>query len=371
MIHIGMFVNYFSLVKGGAEMYAADLSAQLERLGCRVTIVAGRSLFRRPRPARPGARIIYEPCLFEVREAARLFPSRIDWLLSSASESAYALLARRHMGKFDVVHCHGDDTARAAVASSRRRGPVIMTLHGPCTAKPRVGRLLRALDAVVSPSESIRDQVRGDHGVEARLIPMGVDLARFSPVDRAEARGRLGWGGGPVIVFAGRLIEVKDAPTLLRAFALVVRRRPGARLKIAGEGVLGESLRREAAELRIADQVDFLGAVDRSDLPSFYSAADVLAIPSLYENFPMVALEALACGAKLIVSDGVRAITRRFPEVASFPAGDHEALAALLLAGLDGRLPGVDRLKLAPHSWEWIAAAHMDLYQDLTARRAA
>ncbi|HEY3176830.1 MAG TPA: glycosyltransferase family 4 protein [Candidatus Polarisedimenticolia bacterium] len=370
-LHVGMFVNYFSLVKGGAEMHAADLSAHLERLGCRVTIVAGRSLFRGPAPARADARIIYEPCLFELKELSRRLSPRLEWLVSSASESAYAMLARRHMGRFDVVHCHGGDTARVALASSRRRGPVVLTLHGPCTAKPRVGRLLRSVDAVVSPSEAVREIARRDHGVEARLIPMGVDLDRFMPVDRAQARCRLGWEDRPTVCFAGRLIKVKDVPTLLRAFSLVARGKPEARLKVAGEGVLSESLRRYAVSLRIVDKVDFLGALSRADLPLFYSAADVVAMPSLFENFPMVALEALACGARLIVTHEVRAVTTRFPEVASFAAGDHETLAALLLAGLEGRVHGVDRSKLAPHSWERIAAAHLDLYQDLTARRAA
>jgi glycosyltransferase involved in cell wall biosynthesis len=244
-------------------------------------------------------------------------------------------------------------------------------MHGPPTDRLRVGRLLRGMDALVSPSESIRDQVRRDHGVEARLIPMGIDLDRFAPADRSQARRRVGWDERPVVFFTGRLIVEKDIATLLRAFALVAWRRPEARLKIAGEGVMGEALRREAAALGIADRVDFLGTVRRSDLPPCYAAADVQVIPSLYENFPMVSLEALACGARLIVSDGVPAVRTRFPEVASFPVGDHEALAALLLAGLDGRLPRVERSRLAPHAWEKIAGAYMDLYLGLTARRAA
>lgn len=293
------------------------------------------------------------------------------WLASAASESFYTFFARRHIGKFDIVHCHGYDTARAALDSPARRGPVVLTMHGAPSPKPRVGDLLGRLDAVVSPSEWIRDLVLRLHGVRAHLIPMGVDLQRFAPTGRAAARRRLGWDGAPAVLFVGRLIQEKDLPTLLRAFGIVARRRPGARLRIVGDGVLEARLQRQTLELGVSGSVAFLGARRREDLPHHYAAADVVVLPSVHENFPVVALEALACGARLVVSDAVDAITRRFPEVASFPVGDHERLACRLMEALEGRARTVGRARLEPCSWPRIASSYIGLYQDLVARRAA
>ena len=137
------------------------------------------------------------------------------------------------------------------------------------------------------------------------VIPPGVDLTRFRPGDRAEARRELGLGGGRIILFVGRLEPLKGVDILLQALPRIEHRGP-LRLLIAGGERTGDPerarLERLAADLGIGDQVTFLGPVDHDRLPTLYRAADVCVVPSYYESFGLVAVEALACGTPVIAS---------------------------------------------------------------------
>ena len=92
-------------------------------------------------------------------------------------------------------------------------------------------------------------------------------------------------------------------------------------------------LERRAAELGLEDRVRFLGFVNQSQLPSVYCAADLFVLPSLFEPFGLVVNEAMLCGLPVAVSDRVGAkfdLVRPDENGYVFPAGDVEALAAIL-----------------------------------------
>ncbi|MBN9309875.1 glycosyltransferase [Devosia sp.] len=146
-------------------------------------------------------------------------------------------------------------------------------------------------------------------------------------------------GAGPVIVTAGRMTEVKDQSTLLKAFARLVATRP-ARLVIFGEGPLLEPLKAETRALGLADRVLFPGYV--TDPAECYAAADLFVLSSITEGFGNVLIEAMAAGVPVVSTDaphGPREILEdgRFGPLV--PIGDAAALAEAMGKVLDAPLP--------------------------------
>jgi len=162
------------------------------------------------------------------------------------------------------------------------------------------------------------------------VVPPGVDLATFRHLERAEARRKIGYSNGPLLLYVGRLERLKGVEIAIRALAMLAdREHPGLRLLVVGEdsrdggirdGDESEKDRLEAiaSMLGVRDRVDFLGSVAHHELPYFYSAADVCVMPSYTESFGLVGLEAQACGCPVVASGvpGLRSVVR--DEVSGF-----------------------------------------------------
>ncbi len=106
--------------------------------------------------------------------------------------------------------------------------------------------------------------------------------------------------GRPLFVTAGRLVDIKDHATLLRAFA-IYRRHGHGRLLILGSGPLRESLGGLAEELGLNDAVDFLG-FQENPLP-FFRLASAFVLSSYAEGFGNVLVEAMGCGTPVIATN--------------------------------------------------------------------
>ena len=138
------------------------------------------------------------------------------------------------------------------------------------------------------------------------VIPCGVNLDLFKPVDKETARKELGLDHQKVILFVGRIEPLKGLEKLLGALTYIEGEKPPLLMIVGGdEHSRGQvhMLRRLAKDLQIEDRLSFVGSVAQDRLPLFYSAADVCAIPSYYESFGMVALESLACGTPIVANN--------------------------------------------------------------------
>jgi len=170
-------------------------------------------------------------------------------------------------------------------------------------------------DLVIATTPIQTDLLVKDYGVprnRVRMIPPGYDDNRFFPVSAATrkvARERLGFKG-PTVLALGRLATNKGYDLLIRAFVVVVKRIPEARLRIAagGEG-LGESeqklmgeLTALVAELALGAHVIFDQFIPDADLPDWYRAADCFVLCSRYEPFGMTAVESMASGTPTVVT---------------------------------------------------------------------
>jgi D-inositol-3-phosphate glycosyltransferase len=163
------------------------------------------------------------------------------------------------------------------------------------------------------------------------VVPPGVDLSMFQPINRTDARRKIGYGPGRLLLFVGRLERLKGVEVAIRALALLRdRRHKDVRLLILGEDSKDgdesekDRLKAAATALGVRDGVDFLGSVAHHELPFFYSAADVCVMPSYSESFGLVGLEAQACGRPVVGSDvsGLRSVIR--DEVTGYLINGHE-----------------------------------------------
>ena len=147
------------------------------------------------------------------------------------------------------------------------------------------------------------------------VIPCGVNLDLFKPVDKEIARQELGLDHQKVILFVGRIEPLKGLERLLGALSYIEGEKPPLLMIVGGdEHSRGQVqlLQRMAKDLHIEERVNFVGSVAQEKLPLFYSAADVCAIPYYYESFGMVAMESLACGTPIVANNvgGMRYLVR-------------------------------------------------------------
>ncbi len=204
------------------------------------------------------------------------------------------------------------------------------------------GEIAQQADLLVaSTADETWELVDGYHANPERVavVPAGVDLSMFQPLDRDEARRTIGYEGGRLLLFVGRLERLKGAEVAIRALSLLRdRRHDDVRLIILGEDARNgsappgeesekERLKAIAAAAGVSDRVDFLGSVAHHELPFFYSAGDALVMPSYSESFGLVALEAQACGLPVVGSgvSGLRSVVR--DEVTGYLIDGHDPAA--------------------------------------------
>ena len=217
---------------------------------------------------------------------------------------------------------------------------------------------------------------------EVDVVPHGLDLDSYaapSPERRATGRARLG-ARGVVIGCAGRLLAMKGIDVLLRAAARVAEATsaPPFTVVVVGDGPEKERLVGLARSLGLAERVRFLPPVPHEAMPSLLEGFDVTAMPSLStpifrEQFGRVALEGMAAGSAVVVSD-----SGGLPHVVGdagvvTPEGDVAALAAALarLVGSEGErdaLGARGRARVSERfTWRAIAAALAARYRAMAA----
>jgi D-inositol-3-phosphate glycosyltransferase len=217
------------------------------------------------------------------------------------------------------------------------------------------------------------------------VVPPGVDLGMFQPMNRADARREVGYGTGRLLLFVGRLERLKGVEVAIRALGLLRdRRHDDVRLLILGEDSHEgdesekERLKAIASEVGVRDRVDFVGSVAHHELPYFYAAADVCVMPSYSESFGLVALEAQACGCPVVASgvSGLRSVVR--DEVSGYLIDEHDPAAyaeriGRLLENSELAQPMGRRGRLLAQRFSWTRTADRleDLFDQVVQRNQA
>ena len=300
-------------------MYVRELARELASQGHQVDVFTRAHDPDEPQivPIGGGARVIHIE--------AGPPDSTLDDLHSYTSDFAESVMRfQRNEGvAYALVHSHYWLSGVVGMALSRLwNAPHIATFHTLARTKRRARagereselrsnaerRIIHSADAVVVSTSIERDDIAklyGTNGTPIEVIPPGVDLRMFQPLDVQEARRELGLRDKRVILYVGRIEPLKGLDILLRAVALL-NDTANTRMLIVGGGLEDDPelqrLKRIATELDISDIVTFTGAVSQERLPAYYSAADIFALPSWYESFGLVALEAMSCGTPVVVS---------------------------------------------------------------------
>lgn len=220
-------------------------------------------------------------------------------------------------------------------------GRDVYDLDGSNTRYQRLRRALAPfLHRFITVSADLRDWLVNDVGIAAKQVIQiynGVDQQVFKPCEAGRPElAPVGFGGSDqrLIGTVGRLAEVKDQATLLKATRLLLEQRPTLRTRvrvvIVGDGPLRAALQRQVEESGLADVVWLAG--DRDDVPALLQMMDVFVLPSLAEGISNTVLEAMASGLPIVATD-----TGGNPELVEpavngylFPVGDAQALAAML-----------------------------------------
>jgi len=299
---------------GGMALQAAQLADLLGRDGAEVLFV----------PTNPPYSPAWAGRVRGLRAVFRLLP--------------YLVALWRACGRVDVLHLLANSgwswhlyAAPALWVGWLRRVPVIVNYRGGEAAAflARSAALVRASMAraarLVVPSGFLVE-VFAAHRMAAQVVPNIVDRVLFRPAEVADA------ADDERILVARNLEPIYDIATALRACARLRRERPQARLIVAGSGPERAALEALAAELRIADGVEFTGRIGREEMAARLRGCRVALNPSRIDNMPNSVLEALACGVPVVSTrvGGVSHIVEDGRSALLVPAGDDVAMAEAL-----------------------------------------
>lgn len=285
-------------------------------------------------------------------------------------------------GPFDVLHAFWADRAALLVTVFARAAsiPSVVSLGGgelawlpdipyggagSARSRAVTRGALRLAGAITAGSSFVARLLPPALAGRAQLVPLGVDVARF---DAAPARP-----AGPPwrLLHVANLNEVKDQPTLLRAFRRVVDRLGDVRLDCVGEDALGGQIQTAAVELGLGDRVTFHGFLPQEPLAALYRRAHLNVLSSRHESQGVVILEAAAAGLPT-VGTRVGLLDTLSPAAArAVPVRDATALAdaitALLVDATAREALGAAAQRFArDHDVGWTARAFESLYARLS-----
>jgi glycosyltransferase involved in cell wall biosynthesis len=288
---------------GGVETHVAELATGLADRGHDVTVLTADA-----RSADAGRRERHGAVT--VRRFRGVAPGGAFHVAPGLLRGVRRAVAGGEADERTVVHAHNYHSLPLLFAALSTDGPGVGTgtplvvtphYHGGSASSLRdrllsVYRLpggwaLRRADRVVAVSDWERRRLGHDFGVEATVVPNGLDVERFreaAPADPTDGR--------PYLLSVGRLERYKGVQHLVRALPHL-----DCDLVVAGSGPYAADLESVASDVGVADRVHFLGHVADADLPGLYAGAVAFATLSSFEAYGMTVAEALAAGTPCVV----------------------------------------------------------------------
>ncbi len=257
---------------------------------------------------------VYRPRWFSLPGIGKRFDG---WLMATCTEACVRRIHRAFRATAIDAHFVYPDGWAATRIAQRLGLPATITIRGSkdewLIGTSREAGLREAMaraTKLFAVSQALARNVAQAVGVPAakvEVIGNGVDAERFAPVDRAEARRRLGLAPDvPVLIGVGNLIPSKGFQRVIALLPRLRERYPGLVYLIVGggasQGDLRASLEAQAREAGVADAVRFCGRQPQDELRWFYGAADVFVLATEFEGWANVFLEAMACGLPVVTT---------------------------------------------------------------------
>ena len=298
---------------------------------------------------------------------------------------------RSHEGlAYDLIHSHYWLSGRlGSWAQKLWDRPHLFMLHTLAEVKNRTGvgrqepelriaaeqKLVKTCHRILAPTDREKESLVRYYGVcrdKIGVVPCGVNLELFHPLEKQATRKQLGFDPDDIILlYVGRFEPLKGIDMLLEALVYLKAHQRIRLVLIGGDGDQSSELqflRQKAVNIGVKDKVLFAGQVDQKYLPPYYSSADILVISSYYESFGLVGLEALACG-RPVVSTPVGAMEGLIKQS---QAGQivNDTRPRSLAKGIQSvltnqRLPQADAIRssVLKYSWSNVAAAILKEYE--------
>jgi D-inositol-3-phosphate glycosyltransferase len=306
---------------GGMNVYVRELAGRLGQRGLHIDIYTRVHDPRDPQVIRlnDNARVIH----LKAGNNGHMHKLAIYPYLDDFTGALQDFVSRNDL-KYDLIHSHYWLSGRVGRwAQSRWNAPHMMMFHTLGAVKNSTGvgtrepllriktekQLIADCDRIIVATEREQTELMRYYGADPqrmRVVPCGVNMDLFQPVDKAHARKRLGLHPAEkIVLYVGRFAALKGIDRLLKAMTHLRDLRDLKLLIVGGDGDAAPEhieFKRLSAELGVADRIVFAGRLEQNDLPQYYSAADILAVPSYHESFGLVALEALACGTPVVAT---------------------------------------------------------------------
>ncbi len=365
---------------GGMSVYVREIAGELGKLGCRVDVFTRSHSPAEEKIVRLGtnARLVHLAAGDDRLDKAAMYPHLPDFTANLED-------FRRAAGmEYDLIFSHY--WLSGLVGASLRQAwqmPHFVMFHTLGAVKNRVSlgvpepaQRLKSEAELAGSARIIATTPRekrflvehcGAPAGNVAVVPCGVNLELFQPIDRRRARGLLGLDADDrVLLIVGRIEPLKGIEQAIKAMPLLP---PAVKMIIVG----GDEDSREVARLRtlaracgVDGSLIFTGTVNHEQLPYYYSAADVTIVPSYYESFSLVALESLACGTPLVANDvgGLREIVRQglngFIVPGNSPAHLAEKIGRLLASPASSKTQAAARASVIHFGWSNIARWLLD-----------
>jgi phosphatidyl-myo-inositol alpha-mannosyltransferase len=286
--------------------------------------------------------------------------------------------------QFDLIHLHEPMMPALPLTVLRHsRSTNVGTFHAfrnkPLAyfyGKPILRPFYHKLHGRIAVSNAARDFVGEYFPGDYRIIPNGIDYARFHaprpPIDALSDER-------PTVLFVGRLEKRKGLRFLLRAWPFVLDEIPQARLVVVGRGRPLEGYRRFATRQGWSpDSVMFVGYAPAEDLPRYYQSSDVFCAPNTgQESFGIVLLEAMAAGLPIVASSipGFRDVVTDGREGLLVEPKNPRAIATAVCRLLDNpalraSMGETGQQKARGYDWPRVADQVLAYYDDVLERRA-
>lgn len=233
--------------------------------------------------------------------------------------------------------------------------------------------VLREADFLVAISEDLRNRIieMGAPPEKTRTILSGCDVSVFHPMDRFEARQKLGLSSAvEAVVYIGRMDVKKGLRELVEAAALLHQKRPDLHVFLIGKGPDRPLIESVIQTKNASEYIHMIPECTFDDVAIWMTAADLVTLPSYMEGCPNVVLESLACG-RPVVATNVGGI----PEIMSdecgrlVPARDSEALARGIASVLDRTWDANAVSAQRSRSWKMVTAELLEIFESLVSAR--
>ena len=305
---------------------------------------------------------------------------------------------RRHENlHYDLIHSHYWMSGRLGCwAQNLWNRPHVFTFHTVGEEKNRTGvgvrepeiritiekKIVEASHLILASTHREKESLIRNYDVsedKIGVVPCGVDLNRFHPVEKKTARNQLKFNpDDTILLYVGRFEPLKGLDRLLESMTHLKHNGLHRLVIVGGDGdetAESQLLKQKTRALGLKNKVIFAGRVNQKKLPLYYGSADVLVVPSYYESFCLVGLEALACG-RPVVSTPVGAMENLIRESRAGQVVKEISPQSMAMA-IDSvvnsaSLPPADKVRRSVYSYSWsnVAMDVLKQYESVLARQS-